>query len=232
MFYEVIILAAGQGKRMNAGKNKMFLELSGMPLIVQTVKVFDQDKYCRKIILPINPVEKPLFEELIRNYQFNKDIEIIAGGKERQNSVYNGLKQVSDTDSTIVLVHDGARPFINHELIQRLVESAGEYGGAIPGVPVKDTVKRVKDGQVVNTVERSSLWAVHTPQAFRVSVLKNAHEQAEANGLLGTDDASLVEAAGGKVIIVEDSYNNIKITTPEDLYFAEAIINKLRNNGL
>lgn len=232
MFYEVIILAAGQGKRMNAGRNKVFLELLGTPLIVQTIKVFDQDKYCKKIILPINPQEKELFDHLIKQFQFNKEIELVAGGKERQNSVYNGLKHISDIGSNIVLVHDGARPFVNHTLIGQLVESAKEHGSAIPGVRVKDTIKRVKaDGQVLDTVERSSLWAVHTPQAFRVSILKKAHEEAEESGFLGTDDASLVEELGTKVYMVEDDYNNIKITTPEDLYIAEAIINKLRHNG-
>jgi 2-C-methyl-D-erythritol 4-phosphate cytidylyltransferase len=227
MFYEVIVLAAGQGKRMKADKNKVFLELSGVPLIVQTVKVFDQDNYCKKIILPINPKEQSVFEELIEKYQFKKKIVLVAGGKERQNSVYNGLKQVSDSNSSIVLVHDGARPFVDHSLIQQLVKRAQESGCAIPGVPVKDTIKRVNLGQVIDTVERSSLWAVHTPQAFRVSILKNAHEEAEIKGFLGTDDASLVEAIGEKVYMVEDDYNNIKITTPEDLYFAEAILNKL-----
>ncbi|MEH6942034.1 2-C-methyl-D-erythritol 4-phosphate cytidylyltransferase [Bacillus sp. JJ722] len=228
MFYEVIILAAGQGKRMKAGRNKIFLELANEPLIVQTIKVFDQDPYCKHIILPINPQEKQPFEELIGQYQFNKRIQLVAGGKERQNSVYNGLKHVSESDTNIVLVHDGARPFVKKELIYQLVKSAKEQGSAIPGVPVKDTIKRVKDGQVIDTVERSSLWAVHTPQAFRVSVLKKAHEAAEARGFLGTDDASLVEEVGDAVYMVEDDYDNIKITTPEDLYIAEMIFSKLR----
>lgn len=231
MFYEVIILAAGQGKRMKAGRNKIFLELANDPLIVQTIKVFDQDPYCKHIILPINPQEKQLFEELIEQYQFQKNIQLVAGGKERQNSVYNGLKYVSATDTNIVLVHDGARPFVKRELIYQLVKSANEQGSAIPGVPVKDTIKRVKDRQVIDTVERSSLWAVHTPQAFRVSVLKKAHEAAEDRGFLGTDDASLVEEVGDAVYMVEDDYDNIKITTPEDLYIAEMIFSKLRYNG-
>ncbi|WP_019244353.1 MULTISPECIES: 2-C-methyl-D-erythritol 4-phosphate cytidylyltransferase [Bacillus] len=229
MNYEVIILAAGQGKRMKAGKNKVFLELAGVPLIVQTIKVFDQDNHCQKIILPINLEEKAIFEQLIEQYHFVKPIQLVAGGKERQNSVYNGLKSTSQERDAIVLVHDGARPFVTQELIHDLVKSSKLHGSAIPGVPVKDTIKRVKDSQVLDTVERSSLWAVHTPQAFRLSILKDAHEKAVNKGFLGTDDASLVEEIGEMVYMVEDSYNNIKITTPEDLYIAEAIM-KQKNN--
>ncbi|MGM9923045.1 MAG: 2-C-methyl-D-erythritol 4-phosphate cytidylyltransferase [Bacillus sp. (in: firmicutes)] len=231
MLYDVIILAAGQGKRMKAGRNKVFLELAGIPLIVRTMKVFDEDSYCKQIILPINPQERPLFEELIEQYRFQKKIQLVAGGKERQNSVYNGLKHISQVDTNVVLVHDGARPFVKQDLIRQLVECAGEYGSAIPGVPVKDTIKRVKDGQVLDTLERSSLWAVHTPQAFRVSTLKAAHQHAEMKGFLGTDDASLVEEIGERVYMVEGDYTNIKITTPEDLYIAEMILSKLRSSG-
>lgn len=227
MFYEVIILAAGQGKRMNAGKNKMFLEIAEIPLLIHTLKVFDEDHYCKKIILPINASEKSDIEGLLQRYSFNKTIEIVNGGKERQNSVYNGLQAVDKHDDSIVLVHDGARPFVKQETIAQLVEMAAHKGSAIPGVRVKDTIKRVQDGQVIDTVERSSLWAVHTPQAFRLSTLKKAHKHAVEKDYLGTDDASLVEALGEKVYMVEDHYLNIKITTPEDLYFAEAIIKKM-----
>ena len=227
MFYEVIILAAGQGKRMNAGKNKMFLEIADTPLIIHTLKVFDDDHYCKKIILPINANEKSDIEDVLKRYSFNKTIEIVNGGKERQNSVYNGLQAVDEHRDSIVLVHDGARPFVKQETIAQLVEMAAHEGSAIPGVRVKDTIKRVQDGQVIDTIERSSLWAVHTPQAFRVSTLKKAHKQAEETGYLGTDDASLVEALGENVYMVEDHYLNIKITTPEDLFFAEAIYKKM-----
>ena len=227
MFYEVIILAAGQGKRMNAGKNKMFLEIADIPLLIHTLKLFDNDHYCKKIILPINTSERSDVEDVLQRYSFNKAIELVNGGKERQNSVYNGLQAVDEHDDSIVLVHDGARPFVKQETIAQLVEMAAQKGSAIPGVRVKDTIKRVQDGQVIDTVERSSLWAVHTPQAFRVSTLKRAHRKAIESGYLGTDDASLVEAVGEKVYMVEDHYLNIKITTPEDLYFAEAIFRKM-----
>ncbi|WP_163102730.1 2-C-methyl-D-erythritol 4-phosphate cytidylyltransferase [Peribacillus alkalitolerans] len=228
MEYEVVIPAAGQGKRMKAGKNKLFLELNGKPLIVHTLQVFDTDPNCKRIILSINPSEEETFDALLQSFSIKKKTKLVAGGEERQFSVSNGLKEVEETD--IVLVHDGARPFITHSMISTLTEVASKQGSAIPGVPVKDTIKRVEDHLIMETVERSSLWAVHTPQAFRVPVLKRAHEEAAKEGYLGTDDASLVERLGERVQMVEGDYTNLKITTPEDIFFAEAII-KLREKG-
>ena len=138
--------------------------------------------------------------------------------------MFNGVKEIKEDG--LVLVHDGARPFIDHLLIKRLTEAAATHGGAIVAVPVKDTIKKVKENMVIETVERSSLWAVQTPQAFRVSILKKAHEEAEKADYLGTDDASLLERMGQPVVIIEGNYDNIKITTQEDLYFAEAILHK------
>ena len=151
---------------------------------------------------------------------------LVPGGAERQQSVFNGLKHV---EADIVLVHDGARPFIQEELIHQLTEAASLHAGAIVAVPVKDTIKKVQDRSVVETVERSSLWAVQTPQAFRVSILYKAHQEAENDQFLGTDDASLLERMGEQVVIIEGDYDNIKITTQEDLYFAEAILKKQAN---
>ena len=126
-------------------------------------------------------------------------------------------------------MHDGARPFIQEELIHQLTEAASLHAGAIVAVPVKDTIKKVQDRSVVETVERSSLWSVQTPQAFRVSILYKAHQEAEDDQFLGTDDASLLERMGEQVVIIEGDYDNIKITTQEDLYFAEAILKKQAN---
>jgi 2-C-methyl-D-erythritol 4-phosphate cytidylyltransferase len=226
MSYEVVIPAAGQGKRMNAGKNKLFIELSGIPIIIYTLRVFENDKNCQGIILAINPQEEAYFSELINNYDLKKVKKLVPGGAERQQSVFNGLKHV---DEDIVLVHDGARPFIEEKLIHQLTEAAAQYAGAIVAVPVKDTIKKVQGRSVVETVERSSLWAVQTPQAFRVSVLYKAHQAAEHEQFLGTDDASLLERMGEQVVIIEGDYDNIKITTQEDLYFAESILQKQAN---
>ncbi|MED3789845.1 2-C-methyl-D-erythritol 4-phosphate cytidylyltransferase [Peribacillus frigoritolerans] len=223
MFYEVVIPAAGQGKRMKAGKNKLFIELSGIPIIVYTLRVFEEDPDCRGIILSINPAENDYFNQLIAAYGLKKVKKLVMGGKERQQSVYNGLQHA---DEDIVLVHDGARPFINLGQISELTTAASLHGGAVIAVPVKDTIKKAANKKVLETVERSSLWAVQTPQAFRVSILKRAYEQAEAEGFLGTDDASLLERINEQVVIIEGNYDNIKITTQEDLYFAEAILHK------
>ena len=226
MFYEVVIPAAGQGKRMNAGKNKLFIELSGIPIIIYTLRVFEEDPKCQGIILAINPREEVIFSELIDAYGLKKVKRLVPGGAERQQSVFNGLKQV---EADIVLVHDGARPFIQEDLIHQLTEAASLHAGAIVAVPVKDTIKKVQDRSVVETVERSSLWSVQTPQAFRVSILYKAHQEAEDDQFLGTDDASLLERMGEQVVIIEGDYDNIKITTQEDLYFAEAILKKKAN---
>ncbi|HWO78567.1 MAG TPA: 2-C-methyl-D-erythritol 4-phosphate cytidylyltransferase [Bacillus sp. (in: firmicutes)] len=222
MEYVVIIPAAGSGKRMNAGKNKLFLTVQNVPVIIHTLQVFETDPLCKAIYLSINPGERESFKLLINQYKINKVKAMVAGGKERQESVFEALKAVRETD--IVLVHDGARPFIRHSTIRRLVEKAEESKAAIVAVPVKDTIKRAEDAQIMETVERSGLWAAQTPQAFHMSILKQAYESADRDQFLGTDDASLVERLGVAVAIVEGQYDNIKLTTIEDLYFAEAII--------
>ncbi|MGY0431251.1 2-C-methyl-D-erythritol 4-phosphate cytidylyltransferase [Bacillus rugosus] len=229
MSYDVVIPAAGQGKRMKAGRNKLFIELKGDPVIIHTLRVFDSHRPCEKIILVINEREREHFQQLLTDYPFQTAIELVAGGDERQHSVYKGLKAVKQ--EKIVLVHDGARPFIKHEQIDELIAEAEQTGAAILAVPVKDTIKRVQDLQVCETIERSSLWAVQTPQAFRLSLLMKAHAEAEYKGFLGTDDASLVEQMeGGSVRVVEGSYTNIKLTTPDDLTSAEVIMESESGN--
>ncbi|TKC14249.1 2-C-methyl-D-erythritol 4-phosphate cytidylyltransferase [Robertmurraya kyonggiensis] len=227
MAYEVIIPAAGQGKRMGAGKNKLLLELNDVPVLIHTLRVFEQDPQCEGMILAISPEDEESFRKLLKQYKIQKVSKLVYGGKERQHSVYNGLEEAAGTDD-VILVHDGARPFIDIKLIHELVEVAKEYGAAVVAVPVKDTIKRVHHNEVVETVDRSSLWAIQTPQAFRISVLKEAHMRAQETDFLGTDEASLVERLPYPVKIVEGSYDNIKLTTKEDLYFAEAILRKTK----
>lgn len=226
MNYRVVIPAAGQGKRMKSRKNKQFIELNSLPVIIRTLSVFEKDADCVEIILVINEKEREQFRELLEKYNIQKVKKLVSGGLERQHSVYNGLKEIKDDG--IVLIHDGARPFVRHNTIRKLVEKAYIEGAATVAVPVKDTIKRVRDMEVIDTVERSSLWAVQTPQAFRLSVILKAHEAAVKDQFLGTDDASLVERIGGKVCIVQGEYSNIKLTTPDDLIFAQAI---LENKG-
>ncbi|WP_147535711.1 2-C-methyl-D-erythritol 4-phosphate cytidylyltransferase [Bacillus marasmi] len=224
MNYQVIIPAAGLGKRMGAGKNKLLLHLNEVPVLIHTLLVFEDDEACDGIVLAVSPSDQEEIAKLIQRYHIHKVIAFAPGGKERQDSVYNALTLL-DNDG-IVLVHDAARPFIEKQFIHEVTAAASEYGAAVIGVPVKDTIKKVQDKKIVETVERSSLWSVQTPQAFRVSVLKEAHFLAQKDGFLGTDEASLVERLPFEITMVEGSYDNIKLTTPEDLYFAEAIIVK------
>jgi 2-C-methyl-D-erythritol 4-phosphate cytidylyltransferase len=225
MTYEVIIPAAGQGKRMGAGKNKLFLKIDGLPVFIHTLKVFEKDENCSKIWLVTSPQDKQEMHALIKRNKITKIAAIVNGGDERQYSVYNAVKEISK--DAIVLVHDAARPFIDIRQMKELTDVAAANGAAVLAVPIKDTIKKVKGDVVEETVERSSLWAIQTPQAFRISLLKEAHEKAIQEGFLGTDDASLVERLGQDVRIVMGNYDNIKLTTPEDLYFAEAIIQKI-----
>lgn len=221
MNYQVIIPAAGSGKRMGAGYNKLLMNLAGRPIILHTLDVFEEDHNCSRIILVIHSNDESFFTEIESRYT---KVHLVFGGSERQYSVYNGLKAAKAEG--IILVHDGARPFIRPETIARLVAAAEENGAAIAAVPVKDTIKKVTNLEVVETVDRSSLWQVQTPQAFHFSVLKSAHERAQKEKYIGTDEASLVEKTRHTVKIVEADYDNIKLTTPEDLYFAEAILKK------
>ncbi|MGM0847137.1 MAG: 2-C-methyl-D-erythritol 4-phosphate cytidylyltransferase [Bacillota bacterium] len=226
MKYQVIIPAAGQGKRMKAGRNKLLLELEGRPILIHTLEVFERNADCEGIILAIHPDDSRAFEELTEMHGITKVQKMVPGGKERQHSVYNALQHAQR--SSMILVHDGARPFITENVIKELVKKADEMGAAIAAAPVKDTIKKAAEGIVQETIERSSLWQVQTPQAFRHNLLMDAHKQAEHDAFTGTDDASLVERIGEKVGIVGSDYDNIKITTPEDLYFAEAILTKRR----
>ncbi|WP_246055370.1 2-C-methyl-D-erythritol 4-phosphate cytidylyltransferase [Pseudalkalibacillus caeni] len=228
MNYTVVIPAAGQGKRMNAGKNKQFIKLEHKPIIIHTLSVFQSDASCSEIVLVANQNELEDLTGLMNEYKIDKVSSIVCGGKERQHSVYEGLKAVKREQ--IVLIHDGARPFIKHEQIRDVTVKASDTGAAVVAVPIKDTVKKVEDETIVETVERSSLWAVQTPQAFRLPLILKAHKQAEEKRILGTDDASLVEQIGHAVSIVMGDYRNIKLTTPEDLLFAKAIIEE-RNEG-
>ena len=224
MAYQVIIPAAGQGKRMGAGKNKLLLELNNIPVLIHSLKVFEEDELCEGIILAVNPLDVAEFKSLLKKHKVKKVLDLVPGGKERQDSIYNALKTVKNDG--IILVHDAARPFILKKHIHRLLDTAQKTGAAIIGVPAKDTMKTVRDQVVMATVERSSLWAVQTPQAFRFSILYKAYERAEKDHFIGTDDASLVERISHPVTMVEGDYDNIKLTTQEDLFFAQAILKK------
>lgn len=229
--YEVILLAAGQGKRMGAGKNKILLHLLGKPVITYSLETFLKDRTCKHIILVTQKEEIDLMEKMLKKIKRKTTcpITIVGGGSERQYSVYNGLKAMHSLKN-IVMIHDGARPFVTLEQLKALHKKVRETSAVIIGVPVKDTIKKVRNGQVQETVPRETLWQIQTPQAFYGDVLLTAHEQAKKEKYLGTDDSSLIEKYSNLTIsMVLGSYENIKLTTPEDMLIGEAIVKRKRN---
>lgn len=222
-----VIPAAGMGKRMGASINKQYLMLGQMPIVARTIAVFDQSPLIDGIILVTPEDEIPYCREhVVEASRFSKVLEIVPGGRERQNSVMNGLKALQKNigQDDVVLIHDGVRPFITAEILQESIRVARDCDGALVAVPVKDTIKNVLSGKVVDTPARENLWQAQTPQSFRFQIIYDAHCRAEQAGFIGTDDSSLVERLGGKVGIVSGSYRNIKITTPEDLVLGEAFL--------
>ncbi|MCL1632365.1 2-C-methyl-D-erythritol 4-phosphate cytidylyltransferase [Sporolactobacillus sp. CPB3-1] len=226
MDYQVVVLAAGQGRRMGAGENKVLLKLAGCPVIVHTLRTFDTDPSCQGITLVTREDEQDQFRLLVAHYHITKVRTFAPGGSERQESVYFGLKALKGAPDSIVLIHDGARPFLTHERIKAAAEAAAEYGASLLAVPIKDTVKQAEDFQVERTLERESLWAAQTPQAFRLSLIREAHRKCADINFTGTDDVSLVERLGYSVRIVPGSYRNIKLTTPEDMMIAQVFMER------
>lgn len=226
MRYEVVLPAAGSGRRMGAGQNKLFLELAGKPILVHTLKVFEQDINCTGIWLAVKDEERTFIANLLTQHNISKVKGLPTGGEERQHSVHSCIKEMQEVD--IVLVHDAARPFITEPVIAKLTHEALEKGAAIAGVRAKDTMKIVQGGIIKETVDRESLWIIQTPQAFRFDLIREAEDVAEKVGFLGTDEAMLVERLGHEVHIVEGSYENVKMTTQEDLIFGAAILARRR----
>lgn len=222
-----VVPAAGMGKRMGADINKQYLLLNGVPIVARTLQVLQQCDLITGIIL-VTPQQEIHYcrRHVVDRYNLTKVLQIVPGGAERQHSVMNGLTELEHhaRPTDIVLIHDGVRPFIDEQILRLAYETACEAGGALVAVPVKDTIKTIKNGIVLATPDRSNLWQAQTPQAFRLNLLHNAYSQAVKDNFTGTDDCSLVERIGGKIKIVNGSYRNIKITTPEDLILAEAFL--------
>lgn len=220
----VVIVAAGTGSRMNMGINKQFIKLEGKEIIAYTIEKFYNNSNIEDIVVVVKEDESEfLKKEILDKYNF-KNIKIAYGGKERQDSVYNGLKLL-DEKCDVVLIHDGARPFVSDKIIDKSIEEAKEHKAIVVGVPVKDTIKVIdNDKNIVDTPNRSVLWAVQTPQTFDYNILIDAYKDAFKNKFYGTDDAMLVERIGYKVKMLEGSYNNIKITTQEDLNIGSQIL--------
>ena len=228
MKVSAIIPAAGQGTRMQAKVAKQYLLLDQKPVLDHTLETFAACELIHSIILvvPANDVEGMRSKYVEAG---GKIAQVIAGGEKRQDSVYNGFNAL-DTDTEIVLVHDGVRPFVSHATIANSIATASKQGAVITAIPVSDTLKKVdSEQQVTQTVDREGLWRVQTPQAFQYELLKLAFIKAYEKSIYGTDEASLIEHLGKTVSVIPGSELNIKITRPEDLILAEGILNSRKN---
>jgi len=248
-----IVLSAGSGKRMNSDTKKQYLLIKDKPVVYYSLKAFQDSSIIDEIVLVTSAEDIDYVkEEIVDTYGFTKVTTVTAGGRERYNSVYNGIKACSECD--FIYIHDGARPFVTEEIIRRAYDTLTECGTAVVGMPVKDTIKIVDSGNnVSSTPDRNSVWLVQTPQCFSYEIALKAYENLIAaendgsllkSGINVTDDAMVVETffnmededeedaidsidSGVKVRLVKGSYENIKITTPEDLTIAESFLNAI-----
>ncbi len=234
MYYKIkaIVPSAGIGKRFGSNISKPFQKLMGKPLLVWSLEALESVEEIEEIIpvLREDIIEKGA--DIFEKYKLSKIKRIAQGGEERQDSVYNGLKLIDDKDC-IVLIHDGVRPLIEKNLIEKTIKElkVGKGGvegfdGVVLGVPVKDTIKEAKRGIIKKTLKRDSLWAIQTPQVFPYAIISKVYERSIRDGFYSTDDAALVEKYGGKVKVIMGSYRNIKITTPEDLITAGSLLSR------
>lgn len=217
----LIIAAAGIGKRMNLGYPKQFLEIDGKPLFMKPLEVAEKSDSVDEVIITTGKESIELVKGLCKIYGISKVKNIVSGGKERQYSIENALEYCKD--NSIIAVQDGVRPFLKDKYFSQALKMLGEdlkIDGIVVGVLLKDTIKKVNiDGEVIETPKREEYIAVHTPQIFRGKILKDAYKKAREDDFLGTDDSSLVERIGGKIKVLIGDYDNIKVTTVEDLKF-------------
>lgn len=219
-----IIVAAGTGRRMNSEIPKQFILIKEKPVLFYTIDKFEKCRMVDEIVLVAGKDEVEYCKkEIVEKYNLNKVKSVVSGGKERQDSVYNGLKILKDTD--IVMIHDGARPCVLNKDIENIIENTVKFEACILGTKVKDTIKTCnQDNEISDTPDRNALWAANTPQAFSFNLIVEAYERAISEGVLSTDDSMLVERLGKRIKMIEGSYQNIKITTPEDLVIAEIFL--------
>jgi 2-C-methyl-D-erythritol 4-phosphate cytidylyltransferase len=223
-FLSLIVAAAGQGKRLGTGDNKVFLSLQDRPLLAYTLAVAETSALVDEVVVVTRADDIHRCRQLVNGSGYAKVRHIVPGGAERQDSIAAGLKVVSNSAGWVA-VHDGARPFLSLSLLERVINAARLSGAAIAALPVKETIKRTDEqGFVAATLERRRLWSVQTPQVFRYSWIMAAYREAKQYGWQATDDAALVEKTGKPVKIVTGEETNIKITTPGDLFLARAIL--------
>lgn len=221
-----IIVAAGKGTRMGAGVDKLFLTVAGRPVVAHTWQRFEDAACIDEIILVARRERRQEFEALAAQFKFRKPFRIVMGGKERQDSVWNGLEALSPA-TQVVAIQDAARPCTSLELIEATVKGAEETGAAVAAQPVTDTIKESSDGRwIERTLDRSKLWSVQTPQTFRVEVIRRALAAVRRRGLIFTDDTAACELIGQPVRLVSDVGPNPKVTVPSDLPLVEALLQR------
>lgn len=226
MIVTAIVPAAGAGTRFGGAVKKQFLALTGLPILSHTVRALATSQALAAMIIVVPPGEESRGREALELAEIDLETEVVPGGQARQDSVYIGLQRAK-AQTDLVLIHDGVRPFVSREVILATIDAAKEWGAAVAAVPVIDTTKRVgPDGFVRETLQRGQLWSVQTPQVFRYALLMQAHQARAGQGIVATDDAALVERMGGIVKVVRGSYENLKITSEEDLPVAELILRR------
>lgn len=223
--YTAIVLAAGSGKRMNSKVHKQYLIIQDRPVLYYSLKAFEDSAVDEIVLVVGKGEEKFCRKEIVDKYGISKVKAIVEGGKERYHSVFEGLKQTSDAD--YVLIHDGARPFVNQDIIRRCMQEVQKYQACVVGMPVKDTIKIAdEEGYAKQTPDRKNVWMIQTPQTFSYALIYGAYEEMlKTEDAAITDDAMVLERTKGKKSkLIEGSYRNIKITTPEDLLIANVYL--------
>jgi 2-C-methyl-D-erythritol 4-phosphate cytidylyltransferase len=217
-----LVTTGGVGKRMGAPVPKQYLDLNGRPLLAWTLAVFQSHALIDRIVVTVpHGDEDYCLDQIVRRFELTKVTDVLAGGSTRQDSVRQGLLTVVNTD--LVVVHDGVRPLVSVKTITESIAAAQTHGAAVACVPLHETLKKSMDGRL-STISRTNLLLAHTPQTFQTSLIIDAHRKALEDGFIGTDDGSLVERLGLPVVAVEDSEDNIKITTPVDLELARKLL--------
>lgn len=224
-----VIPSAGKGKRLKSEKPKQFLEINGIPLVVYTLLKFENHPEVDGIILCVSLKYMEFTKNLVSSFSFKKILDIVEGGETRQDSVFSGIK-ASPPETEIFLVHDAVRPFVSSKLISEVIENTKKYGASVPALPIRDTLNKVKDGKIIQNIDRTDLFAIQTPQGIKAKILKTLLEKAKTSNLIFSDESSLLLHYGYKVKIIKGSFINFKITYPEDLFLAEKLIHcKIEN---
>ncbi len=221
-FCSVVVAAAGSSTRME-GRDKMLLPLDGVPVLVRTLQVLEACPLISELVVVTRSDLIPVVGELCQDFSLAKVTKVVAGGEDRTHSVLNGVRECA-SQAVLIGIHDGARPLVSQAVLTEVLKKAAQTGAAAPAVPVKDTIKRAEEGCVVETPDRSKLFAVQTPQVFEASLIKAALMRAHQDGVALTDDCAAVERLGMKVALSQGTYENIKITTPVDVAMGEAIL--------